>query len=305
MTAVAQTEPLNKPSGKFSPLGMLVTLVGGSLAGIAVGLLFYGVNWALPFSIPLVFPAIAGGLVGWAARRLGSRIGRCRNPFLAVCVAILVSTVAWGTGHVADYLDFRARTYNDILKEYPQAPAEKINFVIDAWLQEQTGQNGFIGFMLLKANSSAMEITHVTGGGAAIPALTLSGIGLMLYWLVELVITAGVAGYINYDYAKTPYCEQCHTWRKYKTPAVGTSVHLAETVEQLQQRNIPAALALLNKNPEGPITRLEVEFCPTCYDSQVAKLVVIRDTGPKTWVETTVWADKLAPQHIRHIIEAA
>lgn len=304
MTSIAQTENINKPSGKFSPFGMLATLFGGAFVGIIVGLVFYGLNMVLPFGIPLVFPAIAGGLTGYATLRLGSSIGRCRNPLLAVCVAMLAGAMAWGTEHTTDYLRFHAEAYNSILKEYPQAPAEKINLVIDEWLKEKTGQSGFVGFMLLKANSNSVEITHITGG-SALSAMTLSGFGLMAYWFVELMITAGVAGVVNRDYAKAPYCDNCNAWRKYRTPVIGTDANLEETIEQFQQRNIAGALESLGKNSEGNITRLETEFCPVCYDSKMAQLVVVKDTGPKTWVEKTAWADKLEPRHIRQILESA
>ena len=32
---------------------------------------------------------------------------------------------------------------------------------------------------------------------------------------------------------------------------------------------------------------------------------VVKDTGPKTWTETTVWADKLEPHYIRQIVTSA
>lgn len=298
-------QPRAKPSGKFSLPGMGVTLLGSVSAAILTGLVFYGLSLILSFSLPLVFPAIMGGLAGYAALRLGSTIGRCRNPMLAVSVAVLAGTVAWGTAHVVDYFQFRREAYQEIVREAPLASPNQINGAIDNWLKEQTGLGGFLGFMLIKATSNTLEITHVTAGGAALPPLTLNGFGLMFYWLFELMVAAGVAGAINWNYAKAPYCEKCNVQRKYKTPIAGTDANLEETISHLQQRTIVAALASLEKNPEGNVARLEVEFCPVCFDSDLCKLVVVKDTGPRTWLEKTVWADKLESDHIRKIIESA
>lgn len=304
MTATPRPWRRNKFNGKFSPAGMLVTLLGGIAAGILVGLGFYGLGMVLPFSIPLVFPAIAGGLAGAATLRLGSGIGQCRSPMLAILVALVAGVVTWGTEHVTDYVVFWTQASTGLLQEYPQAPAEAINLAIDAWLVEQTGQGGFVGFMLLKASTNAVSFTHLMGSGAAVSTSPLSGWGLIVYWFVELLIIAGVAIAINSKYATEPYCDNCHTWRKYKTPIIGSDLNLAEAIEYLQQRNITAALrALGNDDSAGNIVRLEAEFCPKCYDSPVAKLVLIQDTGPKTWLEKTVWADKLEPRHIRQILE--
>jgi hypothetical protein len=283
---------------------MLITFVGGVVVAVAAGSVFYGLDLILPVSIPLLYPALAGGLVGLATLRLGSTIGRCRNPRLAVLVAVLAGSAAWGTGHVAGYLQFRSEAYSSLLGQHPQAQPAQIDRVIDLWLADQTGQSGFIGYMLLKAASTSIEIQHVVSG-AALPPMSLSGAGLIGYWLVELAVTAGVAGYFNRNYSKAPYCDKCHAWRRYRTLVIGTSANLDDTVGQLRQHNISAALFSLRQRPEGNIVRLEVEYCPTCYDSRLAKLVVVEDTGPKTWLEKTVWADKLEPRDIQQMIASA
>lgn len=304
MTTTVQTRHSTKPSGKFSPIGMLATFFGGVVGGIVVGLIFYAINRTLHFGIPLVFPALSGMLAGFVTWQLGSSIGRCRNPMLAIFVALVAGSMAWGTEHITDYLRFRADASSSILQEYPQAPKENINLVIDEWLQENTGQRGFTGFMLLKSMSSSMEITPFYQA-VVLPGVSLNGWGLIIYWFVELVITASAAAIVNRNYAKAPYCDSCNAWRKYKTPIVGTDVNLEETIEQLQQRNISTALDLMEKDSEGNITHLEIEFCPKCYDSKIAKLVVVKDTGPKSWVEETVWSDKLEPRYIQQILESA
>jgi len=294
-----------RPSGKFSLPGMLLTLLVGILTAIVTGLIFYALSSVLPFSIPMLFPAIMGGIVGFVVMRMGSRIGRCRNWVLAVTVAAIAGAVAVGTGHVADYWRFRTETAESIVAELPWVEPEFVDDMIDTWLLEnETGQPGIVGFILLKSAHSSREITGYQYG-APVFDFGLSGTGLMIYWLVEALVSAGIAGLINRSYARAPYCDKCNAWREYQTALIGAMPGAAEAIQHLKNRDIAAAVAALTKHKEGDVARFEMEFCPVCYDSALARLVIVEDTGAQTWLEKTVWSDKLEPQHIAQILELA
>ncbi len=293
-----------RPSGKFSLPGMLLTLLVGLMTAIATGLIFYALSSVLPFSVPMLFPAIMGGIVGFVAMRMGSTIGRCRNWVLAVTVAAIAGAVAVGTGHVADYWRFRIETAKTIVADLPWAEPDSVDYVIDTWLEEETGHPGIVGFILLKSAHSSGEITSYRYG-APVFSFGLSGTGLMSYWLVEVLVSSGIAGLINRSYARVPYCDKCNAWRQYQTALVGTMPGVAEAIQHLKNRDIPAAMAALTKHKEGDVARFEIEFCPVCYDSALTRLVVVEDTGARTWLEKTVWSDKLEPQHSEQILELA
>lgn len=293
-----------RPSGKFSLPGMLLTLLVGLLTAIVTGLILYALSSVLPFGIPMLFPAIMGGIVGFVVMRMGSRIGRCRNWVLAVTVAAIAGAVAVGTGHVADYWRFRTETAESIVAELPWAEPEFANYIIDTWLEEETGQPGIVGFILLKSVHSGGEITSFRYG-APVFSFGLSGTGLMIFWLAEVLVSAGIAGLINRSYARVPYCGKCNVWRQHQTALIGTVPGVAEVIQHLENRDIAAAKAALTQYKEGDVARLEIEFCPVCHDSALTRLVVAEDTGPRTWLEKTVWSDKLEPQHIEQILQLA
>lgn len=295
------TNRVARPSGKFSPSGMLLTLLGGAGAALLTGLVFYGIDLILPVSIPLVFPLIMGLVVGYVTARLGSGVGRCRSPFLAISVAVVCGAFAWGSGHLADYVRFRILVFNNVRDQVPHASVEQINRFIDERLVEEVGQGGFAGFMLFKARANTMEFTQLVAG-APLGPVTLNGPELMAYWLFQLVIIAAVAGVTNKNYPTRAYCDTCNAWRMYRTLIFRTETGLEETLEHLRMRNIGAAMADLRKSSEGHIVRLGIEYCPVCYNSHAAKLVLLQDTGPRSWIEKTVWKDTLEPGHVRQIV---
>ncbi len=292
-----------RPSGKFSLPGMLLTLAGGIGVGAVGGLAIYLISSVIHFSIPFLFPAALGAAVGYETATLGKKYGRCRSQLIAIGVAVIAGVAAWSSEYVIDYAKFHADVFNSIAAQVPQASSRAIDIFIDQRLREETGQSSLIGFMLLKAQSESLEITHFFNG-AGIGGLTLTGPALFLYWLVELLIVVGLAGYLNCSYPLEPYCEQCNTWRKCKVPIVGSAERISEAVEALRRRDITAAAVALGKYEQGDLARLEMEFCPVCYDNPYTNLVVVGDTTEqKVWIERKVWSDRLDPSTVQRILQ--
>jgi len=267
-----QTQNKFKPSGKFNPLGMLATLVIGILSAVIIGAISYGISSILRFGIPLLIPGIAGFLVGLITSKLGSTIGQYRNLILAISVGILCGIVAGVTVHVVDYFWFRGQFFSTILNEAPYLIPAQIRYVLNQWLFEQTGRSGLIGFLILKAMSNSVEFSFIVSG-AALPPFNISESGLIVYWFIEIILIAGIAGFSNSVYPKKSYCDQCKITRKTKIPVIGTDANLADSVEAFKTLNITKALKLLTENSEGNIVRLVVEYCPGCFDSFYSKLV--------------------------------
>ncbi|CAG0927422.1 hypothetical protein TFLX_00458 [Thermoflexales bacterium] len=295
----------SKPSGKFSLPGMVVALAGGIAVVVSFGAIFSLITSAISFSIPLVVPAMLGAVVGYATMKLGTSFGRCRNPKLAVSVAIIAGVVAWGTQYVIDYGRFRSVAFATIVHELPQATSQQVDHFVDQWLQEETGQSGLVGFMFLKADSESIEITSHQYG-VPLAGFRLSGFSLVIYWLIELLMIVGLAAYINRSYAKQPYCDQCETWRDYEVPMLGSPEHVDEAITAFQRRDIPTAIEALGTCEQGDFIRLEIEYCPRCFEDAYAKLVAVHDTGqPKHWTEQLLWSNRLDPNLTRQVLELA
>lgn len=305
MSKRSSSKPTYRPSGRFSFSGMALTLLGGLLVAVAAGLVAFVIRTAISFSIPMVLPAVAGGVVGYFTMRLASGIGRCRNPALAIGTAAVVGAVAWGSSHVYDYLYFQWTAFNEVKSSVPHADIVTFERAVDEYLASETGVGGFVGYMLLKAEGSSVEFGYIGQSGNAISGTGITGFGLILYWLFEVMMSAGLAVIINKDFAREPYCEQCRTWRKYKVPLTGMDSGIEAVVDNLNRGDVAAAREGLVRATEGNIVRLEIEYCPKCHDSKTAQLVVVKDTGPRTWVETTLWAGKLTPDQVTIVVEGA
>ena len=282
---------------------MFVTLILGGASAILSGLIIYLVSRYLKFSIPFLVPGVMGIAVGMTTQSLGQKIGKSRNPYLSIAIAAICAIIAWSTIHVADYLQFRGQVYSDILREFPLLNSGEVNFIFNSWLNAETGKNGLAGFLLLKASSSNVEISYLFSGATTPPLINLTGTGLILYWMVDLSIIMAIAIATNLEYAKKPYCEKCGAWRKIGFPAFGDDSNIDEVVNQLSRGDILPALNLLTKTRDGNLAKLVVEHCPVCYQSDYARLIVIEDTGPKTWMEHTVWERNLQPNEIGSILE--
>lgn len=292
-----------QPSGKFSIIGMFVTLITGSATAIISGLIVYLIGRYLNFGIPFLVPGIMGIAIGMVTQSLGQKIGKSRNPFLSIAIAAFCALLAWSTIHAADYLQFRGQAYSDILREFPLLNSKEVNFFFNSWLNNVTGKKGLLGFLLLKAYSSNLEISYLFSGATTPPLINLTGIGLILYWVVDLGIIMTVAIGTNLEYAKKPYCEKCGAWRKISFPAFGDDSNIDEVTSLLSRGDILPALNLLTIKQDGNLAKLVLDYCPVCYRSDHAKLIVIKDTGPKTWEEHTVWKGNLQPDEVKSILE--
>ena len=290
-----------RPSGKFSFSGMLLTLLGGIGVAIVAGVILYLFGLVIPFGIPLLFPFLMGIAVGTVTMKLGSKVGRCRNQVLAVSVAVIAGMVAGSSEHIIDYARFRFDTLNSIKAEEPQASSRDINRFIDQWLDSETGHSGFMGFMVLRSSSGSMEIaSYYVGIPIPTGSFRLTGSALIIYWFIEFSIVTALAGFMNQSYSREPYCEQCNAWRKYEVPVAGAVDRVAEAIEAFQRRDIVVAVRALGMYREGDMARLEMEFCPVCYDNSHTTLAVVQDGG-----ERVVWTDKLDANSVQKLVELA
>jgi hypothetical protein len=292
-----------KPSGRFSIVGMLGTFIIGSIVAIIAGLISYGFSYYLDFSIPLLFPGLIGASVGVVTMTNGEKIGKSRNPFLSILIAVLCAIIAWSTIHVADFVVFRNHVYADILTELPHLYPGEVKQVFNYWLIDETGNRGIVGFLLLKAYSSNVAISYMFSGATTPPLFNITGIGLIIYWLVELGIILFMAVVMNKDYAGKPYCEKCGVRRKISFPVFGDDSNIDDVVARIEAGDVVSALDLLTEKEDGNLVRFVVEHCPDCFDSLYAELIVVKDVGPKTWIDQTAWNGILHPDDIKTILE--
>jgi len=278
-----------RPSGA-SESGAFPVLFGGCLA---VGILA-GVAEALAarylISLFIIFPlligAAAGGFGAWRVAR-----DKVRAPLAGAVAAILGALAGQATVHLMAYQGFRS----EVTASMRQKGIAEPDPALDHFLQEETGRDGFLGYLELSARSG---ITLKKGGSKG---TKVSGLGAWILWAVELLLALGVGGWIAGDRARQPFCERCKRW--YLPPeavAVGSSKKEAwqAVLRAVERGDHAGAAAALGQPEEKATSVLRLARCPQCDTHEpVLSLAVITGTHtkkPQTRVrhETLVRADE-------------
>lgn len=201
---------LYKPSQKAPVSGLVLTFIISVVAGVAIGALasFIG-QWLY---LIIFFPLIMGGVTG-AAVAQGVRLGKLRNPILAALLGIVAGIVCYTAMHATDYYLFLRdlRAYGA-----EQAPAgttaADVDNLINLMLLEETGQEGFAGFILLEAQEG-VSIGQVGRSNETNIGSTFTWI----YFAIELIIITVLSAALGYTKAKEPFCEERDAWYDNKT----------------------------------------------------------------------------------------
>jgi hypothetical protein len=170
----AQESTLNKNIFFLFLISLLVTIIGGTLTGIAVAVV------SSLFYIIFLFP-IGMGLVGGGIVRLGIRLAKTKKISQAILLSILVAISIYGTYHYTKYIIFRAQAAVELLPKLTKVSrenkAEVASVLIDRALVKGTGHSGFVGYMLLKAQVGVSLEHFYNNDGINL------GIGIWTYFL--------------------------------------------------------------------------------------------------------------------------
>lgn len=253
---------LYRPSNKV-PFSGLQWLIGASfLGGITIGSITFLLSYLIYFSF--IFP-IAMGTIGGKVMTHAIHKGKVRNPLLSSLFAGMSGLAIYGSLFWGAYWRFQ--------QKFPQflSPLEQESFyssgkTIDEYLQERTGQTGFLGYVKYSAQEAVVIREAVQGDFAFNETLN------WLYWLVELSIIEGIIVTFSYSAAKKPFCEACDVW--YNQPERLGNVKgrfYRHFLTLIQEENYFKAAELVKANTHLYSPSIEVEFqrCPCCQTSDV------------------------------------
>jgi hypothetical protein len=202
-----------RPSGRFSLLVFLWTpLVAVPVAAVTAAAYAYAILY-----IPLVgyftfiLTAGFGFLVGLGVRG-GVRMGKARNPALAVvlglaagCVALYLSWVVW----------------------------------IFALARRGGADLPLVGLALQPAAVWELIRSVNAEGAWSIKGWTPTGGALWFFWAVEAVMVAGIPTLLGWTAAGEPYCEQCGSWcQETKGVFVGKDTPHPELIRRLRNQDL-------------------------------------------------------------------
>lgn len=168
------------PMSGLAGLAALV-LAGGVLVGGALGFIS---NW---FFIIFLYPILIGVVMGAVAAQ-GVRIGKVRNPVVAIIAAILAGFVAHWVFWLVGYQLFLGSASIDLV--------------------QQTGQAGFVGYILW-IGQSGLPVLRVGQGAGFVP---MGSVLTWIYLVAEIVVILFLVIPPARQQAERPFCETCQRW---------------------------------------------------------------------------------------------
>jgi hypothetical protein len=221
-----------RPDGVAPFSGLALLLAGFALTATALGfvLSFVG-QWVY---VPIVFPMIAGALLGGAGRVL-VRAGKVRSQVVAGTIGGLGGLGMMFSMHYFDclialnFINWQAVTPAVVFR-YIDLVA-KVGVVIG-----EDGNNGF----------------------------NLGYVGSYIYFAVEAVLAAAFAFVLTKGAAAVPFCRACNLWKQPRTLAGLPHVPPAVAVEALRAGALLDLLDTGTPTAGGHPLNLKASVCPRC-----------------------------------------
>lgn len=278
-TPVRQSSPvIVEERSKLPFLGTLLLLVTAIAGGLAVGGLLY--LSSLVVYIVLASVGLAGGLC--AVLLMGViKVGKVRDGVVVGFLGLMMGLLAYGTFRYMEYLAFRQDVRQMIYQEEPAADPQLVEAYIDDVLVQETGRPGLIGFWIYEAQQglSLTLRSRYSSPDRGIP-ISLSPQLTVVYWIVEILITGGVAAVLAADAAGKPFCEETNRWLKFeKLRGHVPKESFPMFSEALQHEDFATAASLLEERRSMGLPRLLVEVGRCHKRSQEARLKITREDG--------------------------
>ncbi|MBI5365969.1 MAG: hypothetical protein HZA54_02935 [Planctomycetes bacterium] len=253
-----------------------VTLLGGLVAALLVALLlgaamsFVG-QWLY---LILLFPAIAGGLIGAVGHAAVDR-AQVRHRFLAATLLFFIGLLGYAAYQVGEYQLLLHRMRTGLAADGVTDPKEQAE-TIDEFFREKYAATGFAGYLRLAA-AAGVTISRSRSQSRKDSGPTLTGLGWWLYVGVEALIVAGMAAGIAWGAAARPFCEPCSAWLPDAVPVFRADP--AREPELLGMLRSGGLKALVGRPPDlsrvPPTLELSIQLCRTCRRTGFGDLVLI------------------------------
>jgi hypothetical protein len=198
-----------RPSGIVPIPGLLTLLLVTAIAGLIVGGLLWFSDNRIGFYLIILFPIIAGYIVGTAGCR-GIRIGKIRNPLVAGLIGVLGAVLVGGVYHYLGYeLSFKEEVRQALIRQSPTASfsTEDVQKFTNEFVRSQVNDTGFVGFLKLEAKEGITITRSSSSSGIALKDALAWG-----YFVFEILIIAVLAAIMMSKAAREPFDERANTW---------------------------------------------------------------------------------------------
>jgi hypothetical protein len=263
-----------KPDGGTTTPGLMMLVGAIVVTGAILGFVAHFVAQA--FYLILVFPVLIGLGLGAVGIRM-VKAGRVRNPIIGGVAGFLGGTLAMFMMHYFDQQKFR----DEAMEAEPgfatvveMSPQQRQQFLadVDPTDREDVSRglraaDSVFGYLDLQAHYG---VTIGKPGRSGESGLNLGYAGSYVYWLVELLVVAGITYAMVRGATQEPFCNDCEQWKSPKVlgffgaePALATAAVQSGDLAKIRRTN-----------PTQEITnvRLTAHACDGCVDKGEADL---------------------------------
>lgn len=269
-----------RPDGGFSSAGSAFMVAAAMVAGLVLGLIASVIGqW---FYLVLLFPALIGLGMG-AICKFAIRLGKVRNPLVAGLAGFMGGCMAMLTMHYCDY----HRSMDELEQKLPGVRQHL----------------GFWRFMDLQA-TQGVTIGRATAGNKD-KGMNLGYTGSIIYWLIEVLIVAGIAYAMARSFAAEPFCRQCRDWKESRVVG-GVSIDGQVAAQALGDGDLTTFFQHVQKPDEAsPPHVVHAAVCKGCGTSGTIDVKVSKtSTNDQGQVEFTEVAHVTYPGEALAVIEA-
>jgi hypothetical protein len=208
-----------RPDGGFAVSGMGMLVSAMVLLGAALGFVAHYVSqW---FYLILIFPVVIGLALGAVGHRM-VKSGRVRNPLLGGLAGFVGGVLAMTMMHYFDFESFKkaianrqpefvafatksadARAEEYRIRDITGNDRDEVEIAVGAY-------NSFPKYMDMQAREG-VELKKAASSGKG---MNLGYYGSYTYWIIEVLIVAGITFGMVKGATAEPYCRPCGQWKK-------------------------------------------------------------------------------------------
>jgi hypothetical protein len=278
---------------KVPILGLILLILFSVVIGIAIGALVAAIRVYAHFYLVLAFPIFMGALAGGAISAV-AKVGKVRSGAVAIFFGLLAGIIMYGTYRYGQYFLEKQQFYND----HPKVDRAQLDVAIDESLKDETGQAGFIGYIISTAKDGIRIVpTSSATSSSSSSNLVLSGPLAYGYWVVEILIILGVAAATAGKSASVPFCDR--DGRFFATQNVGRVPKDSADQFMLMAKagdwqNATLLLDRSRSKVNYPYLEVRVDKCPACNTNPLP-LSIVRKMSSKKNTDKVIFKATLTP----------
>lgn len=209
-----------RADGGFAASGVVMLITALAIAGAVIGFIAFQVSKL--FYLIILFPIVIGLVVGFVGVKM-TKAGRVRNPVIGGVAGFAAGVFAMLVMHYSEWQRFKGEVDDDpdqaALVALPADQRDKLMIAEGASPEEReqadkavAAYHGFPAFMDFQA-TLGVRIGKATSGSSD-KGLNLGYYGSYIYWIIEVLIVAGITFAMVRSASAEPFCVGCNEWKQ-------------------------------------------------------------------------------------------